>query len=246
MKYHKSKLVYGEDPYAFGGYIKEGLVLQLDCRRYDVENHTWEELVNGRIFDCEGYGERGDNGGIIGADVWLESQVLPYREDYTVELVFMRNDSMSRIDPRYSSPKITLGYAYTKKSMRFDALATIRYYNTEGPYEMDTEEDVVGQPSDDDDFWNASGLCTYSADKNNLYLNAEIQSIERSGTWANSESDIDYFSFENGNYELYSIRVYNRPLTDEERDHNRQKDIENFGGQVVDRVFADEFSDEFE
>ena len=47
---------------------------------------------------------------------------------------------------------------------------------------------------------------------------------------------------------LYSIRAYNRPLIDEEREHNRQKDIENFGGQppVVDRVFADEFSEEFE
>ena len=44
-QYHRGRLVYsGEDPYAYGGYIKEGLVLQLDCRQKPVGNE-WQNLV---------------------------------------------------------------------------------------------------------------------------------------------------------------------------------------------------------
>lgn len=73
--YKKGALVYdaggGE---AFGGYIKEGLVLQLDCRRIDVDSPTqWVDLIHGEIATIQD--AEISTKGIIGGSINLPSVI---------------------------------------------------------------------------------------------------------------------------------------------------------------------------
>lgn len=67
FEYRGGELVYQADPYAFGGYIKEGLVLQLDCRQGVVEN-SWENLVGDTPATINGSYSGGGIEGVTLAD----------------------------------------------------------------------------------------------------------------------------------------------------------------------------------
>ena len=205
------------DPYSYGGYIKDGLVLQLDCRQIDVGATEFYDITGNVYFSSARNMSKNLNGTV---DMYMAESSSPLNiltnDNCTIEICgtneFVRDFSLSAGVKDTNNKGIlideNLGSVYGiaafvgNKIVRYNVPLSVEGVSTFSGYNYDGN--------------------------NNCYIDNEA--------WQKySEYDNDYkprTGLYISSHDFYSIRIYNRVLTQKERDHNRQMDLKNFDKSV--------------
>lgn len=218
-------------------YIKEGLILHYDGKnKYGVkceDSTVWKDLSgNGNNGIIRGASIKKDSVEFDGNDDWVSIKELNY-PNITIEAIIEYNQSPVNNEMSIASNFEGGGYALSNYSLigstpynKFTAYVTDNYYSVVSANEIKT---------------NHKYYLSGSYDGKNLKLSEDgyINTLQIEGTIQYPQSNTimalgtnpsgysSYGGFFNG--KIYSIRIYNRALTEEEIKNNYNLDKIRFG-----------------
>lgn len=209
MQYHNGKLVYSK--FAYGGYVRDGLILQLDCRRIPVENEWFTDITgNARMF------------------VRTSSK----NEDGTMDLYSLGSDVLN-VDTNEQYTIEVCGTGEFVKDFSFESAVIdsnnkgIYYGNFFGSVDgiaVFARDKIIRYtiPLASESVSTLSGFCYDGRDAS--YLDGEVRIPYSTEDNEYAKRSSMYVSA----YNVYSIRIYNRVLMQKEREHNYAMDKKNF------------------
>lgn len=234
-----------KDDFSIDGYVKEGLVFYLDANSVSAGDTTWSSKVGDYTFtNTEIHPDshrpsafaKQDNGVLFNGNfAWLEqttalNEMFLASADGTLEVVFKHLDNTNNAESIF----VTYNSDYQLKFIK-----GLWYRGSSGSYvcklQKHYKNGIIG-------FYNDKCLTptTMSMVYNNSQVSPYVQSVKKDfaasgGTLPSSyyciggratDNTADNFYFMNG--VIYSIRYYNRCLTEEEIASNMQADSVNY------------------
>lgn len=225
---------------AFGGYVKDGLVLQLDCAQkfVDTTAQTWKSCkgVTFSSIQSEPYSpiSIGDNGGIVSSGdisiVLHNGLVLDSSKKYTIEVCA----KVTRLGETIEyMPQGSCSLFFAKQGCGQASVSPLYGDSIVTRYPDESKTRIIVKSYD---YTPTIGdVVTASVSINDIYANnVKVSSgrTEEGQTTISSESGISIFILDG--IEIFSVRVYEGELSNEARYHNFETDLARFVFNDVD------------
>ena len=197
-------------------YIKDGLVFWLDGINKGSDNTAWTDLINGISFPYNSGQEiRSDSVYFNGnAGLTSSSPSLNHLVEYCQIEIVIDNNSGVIITPNKVA-NIAFGFATSNNNV----ICVTSLPNYE-PYPLSYRGVFQKQKT------------SYSTNRHNLIYDDVVLNPIMYNSWTIYNPDVYEIGHKAGSFKytgnIYSIRIYNRHLTDEERIHNYNIDKKRF------------------
>lgn len=211
-----------EEVFADGGYIRDGLVFQLDGIQKGPNANAWTDLVGGHVFEKNSSAVTSDDKSFIftgASGCWLRNADILniHYNTHTIEICYnATNTSATQAMLFMTKTNYNLCFAYYQTTKA----TTATYSSSIAKCIHSFSNSLIGKKT-----VSVNSTCALA----NI---TDTRSALNNGYWGANSSYNTIGSRQSNNVpftgNIYAIRIYNRHLTIDEMRHNQQLDVKRF------------------